>query len=725
MLKNDHLRKLARKVARSGRSKHGSMIVLIGAVTVGIVIGLIFFCLNYSRLIGSNAEQKKAIEAAALAAANDCSNIVINTKEMGYVSLSDQAPIGTATAAGDQFCLPVRGINTILGTARIDAIISDQIEKIDSSTVMSQLALNDLADAKKVITQLETALTQACAAAGPKPTDRDGKPIDVYADAQNAYVQNCIRMSGSSNYVAGSLVITMGELVNPSETNICVPQPAGTFPVSPLLQQNGNYKSFVNVPYTSSLGNMDFVFGGIGDSTRLVDVRDWIVSAAGLPYHVPTIVKVEADQIIRTSQTPNGATFHSAACAQPGSVFDVKPAPGAITIEFPDGSIPGLSKPADLLTSAFLNAGADADTESAVLDYPTNPGSSLDSSCPAYPPGVAGQKIGDGWRIALFDWIRRGGTKVDAARLVAMQTTVFKPAVPAMIDWVTELSNSPLVNTDLTKLVSGPQIPFGVMHLYKFDSSGAVMYKSQPVSPYPYQVVADQQLYLEKLSSAGKPGDFISSLPPLVFNNVTLPGMGNGGGGKGGGKPGKKGGGKSIPAGTITLTPEFDVYVRDQCRLLGTISGGKHGGEPLNDTLVVMGPPANDSRIALNQDYGAGGLGAGQPSPPKGGGANPLLTAQVDFGDNIAPPEPTLTYSQNGGSPTVRPTYQTTGLAGSIRFRRVVQVDANILNVLTGILMPKSDKGYIGAKTGSTLGVITYSTPIADTTTVTDDLLNK
>ena len=38
------------------------MLVLIAAVTMGLVVALIFFCLNYSRLLGSNAEQKKAIE---------------------------------------------------------------------------------------------------------------------------------------------------------------------------------------------------------------------------------------------------------------------------------------------------------------------------------------------------------------------------------------------------------------------------------------------------------------------------------------------------------------------------------------------------------------------------------------------------------------------------------------------------------------------------------------
>lgn len=236
------------------RSQVGSTLVLIAAITMGLIVTLIFFGLNYTRLLGSNSEQKKAIESAALAAATDLSTIVIPTAEFGYVSLSDQAPIGKATVAGDQYYLPVRGINTLIGS-----------------------------------------------------------------------------------------------------------------------------------------GN------------RLVDAKDFVTSSPSVPYHVPTIVKAEADEIIRTSQTPNGATFHCVACAQPSSVFDVRPAPGAIAIEFPDGALPTLTQPTSLLTSAYLNTGVDCDTLSAVKDYPVDPGSSLDDSCPAWPSTVGQNKIADAWRIALYD----------------------------------------------------------------------------------------------------------------------------------------------------------------------------------------------------------------------------------------------------------------------------------------------------------------------------------
>jgi len=722
---------------QSDRSQKGATLVLIAAVTLGIVVSLIWFCLNYARLLGSNSEQKKAIESAALAAAADASAIVLPTTEFGYVSLSDQAPIGKATVAGDQYYLPVRGINTLIGTARVDALIASELYKIDSSPVWMELVQLDMDNTKSVIKQLTDVVKASLTESGsPLALDRDSNPINVYTDAETAYTQNSIRMSGSSNYVPKSLVLTLGELSTPSDTNIPVPQPAGTYPVNPSLQQNGNYKSYVNIPVATPTGNMDFVFGGIGATSRLVDEKVFVASAPSLPYHVPTIIKAEADQIIKTSQTPDGATFHSAACAQPSSVFDVRPAPGAVAIEFPDGPVPTLVQPASLLTSDYLNKGTDCDVLSSVGDYPKDAGAMLDNSCPSCPTTVTDNKIADVWRITLYDWFRRGGVRANVTDIVNAQKTAFNAPAVANVDWITELSTSPLKNTNLSAPpVSGPQIPFGIMHIYKFDSSGHVVYKSQPVAPYPYEVVGDRQLYAEKLGKdAGPPAtsDFVmtaAQLPTLTFTNVVLPDIGNGGGGKGPGKPDDKKdkGGPGIPGGSIIFTQAIDIYVRDQCRNLetGTGSAPKHGGEPLNDTLMAMNALDSHKSIAINRrsnDYGSGGVGAKGPPPgPKGGGANPLLGAQSDFGDNIAPAEPTLTFSQ-AASPSKRPTYETTGLTGSIRFRRQIQVTGSVLDVLTGILGSKTDIGYVGAKFA---GIKTYYTPASDTITVVDDLLDK
>ncbi|HMO22781.1 MAG TPA: hypothetical protein PKC98_17610, partial [Candidatus Melainabacteria bacterium] len=82
------------------RKPGGNMLVLIAAFSF-IVSALALFGLGYLRMLGSSSEQKTAIEAAALAAAREVSNIVIDTPEFGFVGVSDSAPTGSVTQAGD------------------------------------------------------------------------------------------------------------------------------------------------------------------------------------------------------------------------------------------------------------------------------------------------------------------------------------------------------------------------------------------------------------------------------------------------------------------------------------------------------------------------------------------------------------------------------------------------------------------------------------------------
>ncbi|NJL73487.1 MAG: hypothetical protein HC888_19155 [Candidatus Competibacteraceae bacterium] len=82
-------------------------------------------------MLGTNSEQRTAIEAAALAAARDLSMIAIDTPDYGFVSLSDSAPIGSTTAAADNFYTPVRSINGIIGTLRLDMIIADKLGDVN------------------------------------------------------------------------------------------------------------------------------------------------------------------------------------------------------------------------------------------------------------------------------------------------------------------------------------------------------------------------------------------------------------------------------------------------------------------------------------------------------------------------------------------------------------------------------------------------------------------
>ncbi|MEZ4544636.1 MAG: hypothetical protein R3C24_12185 [Cyanobacteriota/Melainabacteria group bacterium] len=132
-------------------------------------------------------------------------------------------------------------------------------------------------------------------------------------------------MTGSSNYVAGSLQLSLGALASGGPTNVPIPQPAGTD--ASLGGSNtvaGNYKSYTSIPYKGT----DFVFAGIGDSVKIVDQKQYVDTLA-LPYFYRTIIRAEAQQQVNDSGLNKSGTLKAVACAQPASVYDPKPYPGA------------------------------------------------------------------------------------------------------------------------------------------------------------------------------------------------------------------------------------------------------------------------------------------------------------------------------------------------------------------------------------------------------------
>ncbi|MCA9805038.1 MAG: hypothetical protein KC777_23875, partial [Cyanobacteria bacterium HKST-UBA02] len=264
------------------RNDRGGMLVLVIAVILGIIMAILLFMLGYVRIVGSSAEQRTAIEAAALAAAVDISTIVINTPEFGYIGLSDSAPNGTDTIAGDTFFTPVHSINTLIGTARLDMIIAQQLGVPE----MEELAISDLVAAKTRADQLITVLDGAITTGG-NGTDKHGNLVTPYISAETAYRQNQIRMTGSSNYILGSLQLSLGAIEGGSATNIPIPNPPGT---DGSLNNNntvgGNYKSYTNIPFNGQ----DFVFAGISDSVKIVDHKKFTTSPSGVPYFHRTIL---------------------------------------------------------------------------------------------------------------------------------------------------------------------------------------------------------------------------------------------------------------------------------------------------------------------------------------------------------------------------------------------------------------------------------------------------
>lgn len=657
------------------------MLILVTAVILGIIVVLVLFALGYARLLGSSSEQKTSIETAAIAAARDISNIVIDTDEFGFVGLSDSAPNGNATTVGDNFDTPVHSINTLMGTARLDYLIASQ-PGLDIQ-VWRELALSDLAKTKTVSQQLIDTINDAILPGG-SATDKNGQPVTPYKSAEDAYKVNQIRMTGGSNYVNGSLRLALGALDGGSLTNVPVPQPLGTDTTLNGTNTASNfYKSYVNVP----LNNEDFVFAGVGSSIKLVDWKKWVPTVSGLPYQFPTIIRAEADQLVKNA-TASDQVLKSVACAQPASVYDPRPAPGALTLSFPDGMPNGaeaLTKPIDLYAAFLSSADDECDYYSASPgDFPVSSGSQISPSM-AWPVPSDPQRLAStACKLAVFDWLRRAGTRANVDSVVGMHFTPFLPQGPD-VPWP---PTTPTGN-----------IPRGIAHIYKFDTDGVIYYEGAEIKPYPWWVVSDRQNLIECYDAItdGAAPFTVQPVPLTIVPPI------------------------SVPLGQVEFTKRYDMFVRIYSRKYGPGSG-KHGGEPMDNDLVSYGKPKlklpklkieSKGRYGTATAYSAWtGRGAKKKGPAigVGVGAIPTLMPQEDFAFkwalvSLTGPQYDDTanlyekYDATGSG--LRQTYVTNGSVADIRFRRVVigkDPVSTVINVLGSVLPIQKQQGYVGQK---------------------------
>ena len=134
----------------SGKRNERGTLALVCGVTITLVT-LAIFALQFTRILGTEQEQRTAIEAASLAAAKDLSRIVVDDPNVGFVALSDYPATGNGTAAGDNFDLPVQSINSILATSRLDCIIADWW----NNPIMKQYATRDYQNAVAAETDMK------------------------------------------------------------------------------------------------------------------------------------------------------------------------------------------------------------------------------------------------------------------------------------------------------------------------------------------------------------------------------------------------------------------------------------------------------------------------------------------------------------------------------------------------------------------------------------------
>lgn len=654
---------------------------MIAAVTVVLLVVIIFLML-YMSMLRSSSEHRTAIESAAIAAAKDISRIVVNTPEFGYVSLTTEPPIGTDTKAADNWYQEVRSINELMATSRLALIIADGM----GDDFMKQLAVSDLNNVKKVKDDLVTEITSAIQPGG-SAKDAAGNLITPYINAERVYLKN--QAKGNSSYVPNSLVLTLGGVEGGIETSTPAPTPLSKGACTGK-EANGRYLSETNIPFLGS----DFVFGSVTRRVSLCDKDKFRVTVPGLPYQMPAVLKADATQ--QFSDQGKTWTVAYSACASAGSTEPPRPAPGALTISFPDGPSASFGRPGMCWSSPLIAAAKmdvyQVESGDFITDKPPSQLSPATGPFSQNSPAPAAEVV----KLALYDWLRCGGSRVNIDSVLTLNSGMgFNPPSTPTTKWRAPDPANP----------GGIQvlgdIPTGVMHIYTFNPDGTIKYVSKDITPYPYTVVGEKQFYSELNDTT----EIVTADPAESWKltNIKYFTLNQG-----------------IKIGEIVGTNNFDLYVRDLSRNLGTISGGKHGGERLDDNPlvsqnvikwgrrenVVAGEEHESPRLVA---YASGetlagpvgglvigvvngliGTANGSSTGNPGLGSPNPISRQDDFASSSVPAPTYNKYTQGPGGGGIRPAYTKNGVCADIRFRRQVKV-GDLLFGLGGARV-----GYVG-----------------------------
>ncbi|MBY0550768.1 MAG: Tad domain-containing protein [Candidatus Obscuribacterales bacterium] len=322
---------------KSKRKKRGGSLTLVVAIGLGIVIVVLFLAVIYSQQFTHQKEAQTAIDSAAISVAKELSRISVQqTASKQALGVGEVAVCDQFRANGLQQS-PVYGINTLIGRARLDAVIAAQLQNEDMKLLANRdqqqvmQAAQALRDRFKAIEAADYVISS--------PT-----PIDLKKIAMDAYNNNPTRAQNSPNISRSDVKITFGYIGNEASgvTDIPIPSPANmslgadSDNNSGLIDQQRFYRAGVNVPVPNFPGS--YIFNAISRQPKLVD-RTAFTKDAPNNFMVPTVVRVEIDQTIdRTSPSKGDLSARKTEVATATAGGERTPVTaGIFRLEFPQG----------------------------------------------------------------------------------------------------------------------------------------------------------------------------------------------------------------------------------------------------------------------------------------------------------------------------------------------------------------------------------------------------
>lgn len=338
----------------SSRKSSGNTLALVIAALGVLVFLVAFFILNFQQLIGTHKQAQTAIDAAALQAAKDLGRVVITAKDgchFGVVGLVDGAPKNNDVNNRSQI-----GINTILATIRLDALIAREL----GNKTMAVLAAHDLELAKKDSVTLKNKILNALSAGSAE--DVNGKTFNIRENAESAYDANAVRLGRGKR--VGNLDLQLGYVNSPQvSSNVPVPSPnqLAQINASNSISRNSTtyYQSYVPIN-TSIFGNeMTFGFVASADEPSLLHQNEFSnnLNQAQLSFLSPSAVQVSATEEVKPIAGDNTAKTEQMqviALAVAGG-RRLPHASGSLQVAFPGGPPPKGQGPDTTSVQSIMN----------------------------------------------------------------------------------------------------------------------------------------------------------------------------------------------------------------------------------------------------------------------------------------------------------------------------------------------------------------------------------
>ncbi|CAN5485085.1 hypothetical protein BH10CYA1_BH10CYA1_23540 [soil metagenome] len=343
----------------------------------------------YVLCLGMSGHHKRNVDTAALAAlyaAQQLSQIHVESGSFGTVGLCDQASDDAGTFSYVHGYKRVTGLNTIYKTLAVDASIAKRLKR----QIMTDLINKDLVEAKKIEKELRIRLHEAA------------EPDLMEAQTSESSTQLYANTTSKPNNIYRDVYRMMaGDKSSPDLSLIEV------------RLKLGRYKQASVPPNSWPSGKI-----------RLIEPPDLFEPSK--KDEAPYAVLVEAVFQTKPKSTSDPIKTVSKKYCALISAPRLAPNKSTMVISFPDGLPPVIDSAMSLLTAPSLSGTGDWQ-QTVGTEVPGK-----GSLAPSLQPVLPGMSPSDAFSVVLYHWLKRQGAEVKEQKLYELLEAKWNSSTPLM-----------------------------------------------------------------------------------------------------------------------------------------------------------------------------------------------------------------------------------------------------------------------------------------------------